>query len=297
MKFIVGMLLSYDYKLLKKSIPIIYPYVDCIILSEDNNRKTWKNSKFIIDPSFFIWLINFDSNKKIIIYSGNFYKKKLNTIENECRQRNILSKQMSGVIWYIQLDCDEYFINFKDFLFFLKKQISKSIKNKREKIQIACFLFILFKNDNDGFFYVSNPLERVLVATNYIDYKNGRMNNAQILYSPFIILHQSWARKKQDLIYKINNWGHTDEFNKTQYIKFWESINQNNYFKINNFHPTEPKKWKKLNYIKAKNIEEIKDKIKKTNILSISKFHIFKKNLGQCIKHLNFNPLFRDIFY
>lgn len=295
MKFKVGMLLSYDYELLKNSIPIIYSDVDEIYLSKDQYGRTWKNSKFTIDSSFFDWLKNFDSDKKIKIYCDDFYKSELNTIENESRQRTMLANKISDTVWYIQLDPDEYFINFKGFLNFLKKQDSQLIRNKSEKIQIACFLSVLYKNDSGGYFYVSKPLERVFIATNYPCYKYARMNNTQIFYLPFLILHQSWARKKEDLIYKINNWGHSDEFDTKAYIDFWDSINKNNFFYIKNFHPTEGKKWKKLGYIKGTNIQEIISNLKKKKI-SVSKFYVLKKNLGQCIKHFNFNPLFRNFF-
>lgn len=263
MKFRVGMLLSYDYELLKISISIIYPHVDEIYLSRDYQERTWKNSKFTIDPSFFEWLNHFDTEKKIKLYFDDFYKSELTPIQNECRQRRMMASKMLDSIWYIQLDPDEYFIDFRGFLNFLKKQNSKSIRNRKEKIQIACFLSILYKEGKKGFFYVSKPLERVLIATNYPNYKNARMNNEQIFYSPFIILHQSWARKREELLYKINNWGHSGEFNINKYISFWDSINENNYPKVKNFHPIEAKKWKKLGYINGKDIQEVRENLKK----------------------------------
>ncbi len=296
MKFSVGMLLSYDYELLKISIPIIYPYIDEIVLSKDSENKTWNNSSFEINSDFFSWIEKFDVKNKIKFHTDSFFNSELSTIQNECKQRTLLADSFENKIWYIQIDPDEYFLDFNGFLDFLRKQNSKSIINKREKIQVACFLSILYKKDKEGYFYVSKPFERALVATNYPVYKNARMNGTQIFYTNCVALHQTWARSREEILYKINNWGHNNDFDTEHYIMFWDSVNKTNYKTIENFHPVEKKKWKTLDYCNGLTIEDVKNELLKRNSLKISKSYVFFKNLGQCIKHFNFKPLIRHYF-
>ena len=55
-KIHVGFLLSYDYELLKYSLPPVYQFADRIYLAKDKNNKTWSGNSYHIDPLFFIWL-------------------------------------------------------------------------------------------------------------------------------------------------------------------------------------------------------------------------------------------------
>jgi hypothetical protein len=66
-KIHVGFLLSYDYDKLKLSIPPVYKAADRIFLAIDENLNTWSGNKFEIDDSFFKWLDEFDTEKKVEI--------------------------------------------------------------------------------------------------------------------------------------------------------------------------------------------------------------------------------------
>ena len=78
----VGFLVSYDYKYLKSSLPLIYEDSSSITLAIDINRNTWSGSTFNIDNSFFEWIKEIDLDNKISIYEDDFYKKELSSIEN-----------------------------------------------------------------------------------------------------------------------------------------------------------------------------------------------------------------------
>ena len=88
-KIQVGYLVSYDYELLKNSLPTVYKDSDTIFLAIDKNRKTWKGDEIMINPTFFTWLSTFDSENKVVLYEEEFYVSSLTTMECEVRERKI----------------------------------------------------------------------------------------------------------------------------------------------------------------------------------------------------------------
>jgi len=93
-KIHVGFLLSYDYEKLKLSIPPIYKNADRIFIALDKNFLTWSGNKFKVDESFFKWLKDIDEDHKIEIYRDDFYIPTLNPIQNDTRERHLLSIKM-----------------------------------------------------------------------------------------------------------------------------------------------------------------------------------------------------------
>ena len=115
-KIQVGFLVSYDYELLKNSLPRVYEESDTIILAIDKERKTWNGDSFSINDSFFAWIKEIDILNKVSIYEDDFYVADLSTMECEVRERKMLSEKMGIGNWLIQLDADEYFIDFEGFV-------------------------------------------------------------------------------------------------------------------------------------------------------------------------------------
>ena len=192
-KIQVGFLISYDYILLKNALPQVYDYSDSIFLAIDKNRKTWNGANFTIDNSFFDWIKEIDVANKIEIYEDQFYIENLTTMECEVRERKMLSEKMGIGNWLIQLDADEYFINFKEFTKFLKKN-NKYIKpSYKKEIQISAYLVNIYKFVEDGFLYVNEPT-RCLTATNRPNYKVGRNTRKRIIYTSNLILHETLSR-------------------------------------------------------------------------------------------------------
>ena len=102
----VGFLMSYDYKLLKNSIPLVYREADAITIALDDNLRTWTGEKFEVEDNFFEWLKSFDTEKKISIYRDNFFDSSLTAMENEVKERKMLSSPMGMGNWLTILDSD-----------------------------------------------------------------------------------------------------------------------------------------------------------------------------------------------
>jgi len=85
-----GFLISYDYEYLKIALPLIYSCDDIseIYLAIDQNFKTWNGEDFTLPDSFFQWIKDFDTKKKITIYRDNFYVSELSTIDCDTRETN-----------------------------------------------------------------------------------------------------------------------------------------------------------------------------------------------------------------
>ena len=256
----VGSLISYDYMYIKEMLPRIYEYADIIVFALDKERKTWSGNTIDIPDSFFSWLKEFDINNKISLYEDNFYIPELSPMECEVRERNLLSKFMGEGGWHIQIDSDEYFIDFKSFTEYLKKlDITKPTTVFVEWIH-------LFKRDENGF-YIIEPHEPIEIATNKPAYEHGRAKlkysgNEKRIYTDFKMLHQSWARNDDEISFKINNWGHANDFNTESYFKIWQNINKHTYKFIQSFHPLDAWRWKYLIYFETQSISTLIEKVK-----------------------------------
>ncbi|MEW4925176.1 hypothetical protein [Algibacter sp. 2305UL17-15] len=286
-KIQVGFLVSYDYEMLKNSIPLIYEEADTIFLAIDKNRKTWNGAPIAISPDFYEWIENFDTKGKITIYEDDFYVPELSTMECEVRERKMMAEKMGIGNWIIQLDADEYFINFKRFVDFLKSKNHYLDHPEKNKVLIQPFHVNLYKKTENGYFYV-NEATKTVVATNYPDYKVGRKTKGKVIYFNALILHECLARDREKLIQKLTNWGHNEEVDLDGFMKKWDSVNETNYKEMENFFFLEPEKWKYLDFIEGKNSTELFENFRaeKEKGLYKSNVFIFKKNLGQFFKHL-----------
>ena len=142
----VGFCVAYDWHFLEYAIPQIYTQADLICLSIDVNRTSWGGNEFEFDEEGFKNLINrLDTSHKIKVYRDNFSLPELSPMQNEVRQRNKIAEFMGKGGWHIQLDADEYFLDFGKFVSFLH-----SSKFTRP-VNICCPLYILFKQINSGY--------------------------------------------------------------------------------------------------------------------------------------------------
>ena len=285
MQINVGILMSYDYEFLKQSLPFIYENSDRIVLALDENYNTWSGNKFEVDPDFFDWILTFDVSNKIEIYKDDFYDPNLSSMENEVRERTMLSVYFGKDNWYIQLDSDELFINFKGFTEVLKAN-SKYLKNPEDnKIQIWLFIINLYKKIDGGYLYVEKPFEPFSCATNFVNFKTGRVTHSRKKYLPFFVVHNTWARESDEIYFKLNNWGHNKDFDVESYFSFWKNISKENFKNFKNVHPVEGKKWKELAFCPGENLTDVVAYFEKSNKLKISPIYLFGKNIAQKIKH------------
>jgi hypothetical protein len=261
----VGFLISYDWGLLKNALPNIYNDADIIYLALDKKRLTWSGNLFDFDEIAFKQLIkDIDINHKIIIYEDDFYQQNRTSMQCEVRERNLLAQQMGENGWHIQLDVDEYFIDFKGFTDYIKK-INPNPQATQKAINICVGWINLFKKTQNHYLCIennSNNLESIQVATNVPIYENGRRNGNFNHYSSFFMIHDTWARTEQEVWQKISNWGHKTDFDIQKYFEFWKNLDENNYEEVKNFHPIQPNVWQKLTLVNANNIEEVIKNIK-----------------------------------
>lgn len=279
-KIKVGYLVSYDYEFLMTSLKQVYDYSDSIYLSMDKNSLTYSGNKIEIPNTFFKQIENFDIEKKILYHYDDFYIAGLTPMESETRQRNLLLKEM-GRGWLIQLDVDEYVLNFKGVVDFLRKNVLLTYVPSLFPVMIQGNWIPLLKKNENGFFVI-NKKERFNFITNYPYFTVARNNsNITKLFVEVDVVHQSWARKEEDILKKVMNWSHRDDFDTLKFMELWKSIDIQNYKKISNFHPLNPSLWDYLNFVESENIEDFirmieGDKHINDNKLSLMK--IFKEN-------------------
>lgn len=283
-KIHVGFLLSYDYELLKLAIPPVYKASDRIFIAIDENYMTWSGNKFEVDPAFFTWLKEFDTENKIELYRDNFYVPGLTTTQMDTRERKMLSDQMGIGNWLIQVDSDEYFIDFEDFVRQIRKYDHYLDNPEKHKIQIAAFWLIIYKYTENGILYVDKPMKSIF-ATNYPNYKAFRRTNERVIYLDNLVLHESVSRSEEELRYKLKNWSHNTHVNDS-FMDKWLKVNETNYKDFKDFYYIEPDRWKTLDYFPTKNIEEIKNYTNASKKLRLSPMYLFFKNFGQWFKFL-----------
>jgi hypothetical protein len=270
---------AYDWYLLKHSIPTIYEEADVICVSLDENLTSWTGNRFDFDEAGFFSLIReLDKDNKIKIYRDNFYVPELGPMQNEVRQRNLMS-QFLGIndhSWYVQLDADEYFIDFKGFTGKLR-----SIHSSRP-VNVASIFITLFKQFEDGYLWIKNDdytrQEIIPLATNKPDYEFGRRNGYFNIFTNYAVLHQSWARSEQEIQQKIENWGHNRDFDVQAYFNFWKSISTENYKQISNFHPISPENWNQLVYEQSRDIEHLIRTLKNKSLVGFPPSYLIFKN-------------------
>ncbi|WP_304143171.1 hypothetical protein [Mesoflavibacter zeaxanthinifaciens] len=291
-KIHVGFLMSYDYIKLKTSIPPIYKEADKIFLALDSHFRTWKGETFEVKKEFFEWIKDYDKENKIIFYRDNFYKPELSTIQNDTRERFMLSQKMGKGNWIIQIDADEIFIDFKKFVQTLKRHNNFLVNPVKRPVQIAGYLINIYKYLDNGILYVEQPT-KVLLATNYPNYKVARKTKERIIYTDNILLHECLSRTEEELKFKFKNWGHSHQINN-KFFEKWKKANEINYKSIKNIFYLNPELWKTLGYFETKDLNEIKNLIKNKSNLKISRWYLFKKNFGQWFKHLKIFRKDRD---
>ena len=282
MKINVGFLVAYDYELLKFSIPCIYNSADKVVLALDENLNTWSGNKFKVDDSFFDWIKGFDVDNKIEIYTDDFYVKENTAMQNEVRERKMLASKM-GQGLCLQLDADEFMLDFDGVVRYLRKKQKRLTSNK--PVQVCVYWTNVFKKLEDGYLLV-DAVSPVIIGTNRPNYVKGRKNKKQQkLIVPFQMIHQTWGRSREELKFKIDNWGHNKDFDGDKFLDFWDSVNKENHKDFDQgFHPFNKKLWRNLVYVEGKDVEEVIRGGKFPNLISKWKMHF--KNTEQRIKFL-----------
>jgi hypothetical protein len=285
----VGYLVSYDWHLLQNSIPRIYDYADTIVLALDANRKSWAGQKFMFDESAFREFISsIDIQQKISIYEDNFYESSLTTMQNEVRERKMLAQKMGLGGWHVQLDCDEYPVDFQGFVAVLKSIDPNPDPSKiRKPVNVTGNLISVIKAVAGGYIIVkpqSNNQELCILATQVPDYWSGRRNGHFNIQTSLLIIHETRSRTEEEFYFKLKNWGHNQDFNTESYYALWKAIDGYNYKFIKNFNPTGVGTWPELSFVEAKDIKSLISHFEADRSVSPSRWSLFltnSRNIGR----------------
>lgn len=254
----VGFCIAYDWELLQYALPLIYHDADVICLSIDKDRISWASEPYNFDNEKFHSLVrSIDTDNKIKILEDNFHLENLSPPENEVRQRKYIADFFGAGGWHIQLDCDEYFLEFGRFV----KYLQSLSTGKSKYVNVCCTSITLFKHIDEGFLFIKpdskDSTEFFPVGSRDPEFVHGRRNGHFNIYTDFVILHQSWARSQADIKSKIKNWGHKNDFDTNAYFGIWDSLNATNYTALRNFHPTQPTLWSSLSLVRANGVIDL----------------------------------------
>jgi hypothetical protein len=274
----VGFCVAYDWRFLNMALPLIYNSADQICLSVDESRRSWTNRPFDWDAAGFDAMIKeIDKARKVTVYEDNFHVPDLSAKENEVRQRTLMSQKMGKGGWHIQLDCDEFFLDFSGFVKYLRE-----LPPVGYKYNVSCPFLTLFKKLDKGFLYVypekRKEIEFFQVATRDPLYQHGRRNGYFNIHCNYWVIHQSWARGDAEIFEKLQNWGHVHDFDSNAYFQRWRSVNHSNYQLVRDLHPIQKDQWRALKYIEAESSQQVVHCFRKPDLPRINTFALFLKN-------------------
>ena len=281
----IGICVAYDWEMLKTSLPRIYEDADLICLGLDRDRHAWSCMPYEFDnDAFFSFVKEIDRKNKIEIYEDDFSLENLDMRGNCNRHRTLIAEKMGRGGWHIQIDADEYFLNFNGFVQHLK-QINSNPHPDQKAINICCPFVPLIKKVDNGYLYVDfrDALPEIIpIATNKPDYQRARQNGHFNHVSTYYIIHETWARTDDELWFKINNWGHASEelgaqAKRISYYNLWKSLDSHNCQFISDFHPASPKVWPALGFSEGKDAADFINKFQLPKF-PLSKFSLCFKN-------------------
>lgn len=185
-------------------------------------------------------------------------------MECEVRERNMLAAKMGEGGWHIQLDADEYFIDFAGFIAYLKK-LNPNPLPMQKALTVRGHWLSLVKNLPDGYLYVKDTAETVhtfSLATNMPIYVYGRNTEHFNHICPFFVIHDTWARSEEELCYKLSNWGHStlelaNPGTRESYLKIWRALDKYNYPFIKNFYFGDAGGWPELAFQPSSSIGDL----------------------------------------
>jgi hypothetical protein len=244
-------LLAYDYKYAFKSIRTYYDIADEIILGLDQDHISWSGNKYeFSEEDLGKFLEEFDTEKKIKVVRGNYHKTII-PLRNDTDERNHLSTQCKDDNWVIQIDADEMALNPKEFSEWMAKTPEMlAVKGKWITILKSFgdkYVVIDEGRETDGSIYIGTKMKN--------SYTVVRDTPQPAIESPLRLLHMSWGRTREELKMKLENWGHSKDFDINKFLEMWDSITLDNYMNYTNIHPLHGPYWPKLKVVDASEIK------------------------------------------
>ena len=217
--------IAYDWKYAVKSVASYYDIADEIILAIDKDRISWSNYRYdeVVNFSKFC-----DPNKKIKIVEENFHRYS-SPVENDTYERNFISSLCKKDNHIIAIDSDEILVNAAEFKAWMN--------NTNPDFDISCTWTTVYKLF-DQKVLVTKPNETAVIGTNLRNsYRKCRITNNKCVLSPLQILHYSWGRTREEVVQKLKNWTHSNDFDVDEYMKIWDSVTLDNYKSMKYLHP------------------------------------------------------------
>lgn len=240
--------ISYDFNFSFASILSYYNIAEEIILGIDEDNISWSNNKFEFNKEFFLERIKkIDSLNKIKIISFKFHGDTCK--KNEDFEREFLVKKCKKENYILGIDSDEIILNPIEFKEWFYKE--KPIKN------ILGSFSTVFKRFDTSLLLTTPSETQNIGAFNIEENKLARFYNKNLIFSPVKILHFSWGRNREQLLKKLNNFGHSKDFNLENYIvNIWDKVNLENFKSFSYFHPLKLKIWwKSLSLLDLNNFD------------------------------------------
>jgi hypothetical protein len=227
-------------KWILKNLENAYPHVDVIYLSysekpwtyNPNARNQYKNNREILDK-----IIKSPWADKIHFIVGEW------DTEEQQRNRCVQCAQRDGIDYLIIHDADEFYSNVE--FQSLIEEMKRYPDYDYYKVSWICF----WKNfnysllDENGNYIVGQPEFAINVkrGVEFVSKRRPNSTNFKLLTSG-ICYHGSYVLTNEELLQKINTWGHTNEFDKNYwYNEKWLKWTEES----TNLHLVHPPAWSK----------------------------------------------------
>jgi len=251
---------AYDWARLEHSLPAVYAQADRICLSIDRDRKSWSGERYEFDEGAFRALLaRLDPDHKVEVYEDDFHRPDLDPMGNDIRQRRLMAQHMGEGGWHVQVDVDEYFLDFAGFVAELRR-LDPEPRPERRPMCVYARWTPLFKRVEGGYLYVDfggKAGEQAPIATNCPEYVNSRVTQGKAVHTPFVVVHDTWARSEAELWQKFSNWGHAKDFDARSYFNLWKAVDAANCRYLRDFHPLYGPDWPRLGFHAAADIGEL----------------------------------------
>lgn len=259
MKIATHVLVFGQDKWLMRNLENAYPHVDRIYLSagwqpwtyNPQARSKYKNTfhaNLVLEPAFDKY------RDKIVVISANW--------DTEEQQRNDCAEQAAkdGMDYLIIHDADEFYFHdqFRDIIQHIKENPDHDYYNIAWYCFWKSFNYILLDRGGDK---IAGYPEFAINLKRGVRFESKRRPNKRgdvftIAPSVGICYHGSYVLTDEELLQKINTWGHTNDFNKDLwYNEVWLKWKP----EMMNLHLVSPSAWSQAVEFKGELPEVIKD--------------------------------------
>ena len=260
--------LAADPAWLETSIQSYYDIVEKIVVSYDRNKVGWTGRALPIDECI-DRAKSVDKDKKMEFAPGNFAILSNSPMENETRQRREALAQAGEADWVLQLDTDEV----------VTKPSSLLKRLAALPASVSCARWPMrsfFQRSVDGrylevcsrwrghmeeyfpiavrsgatLFEARNTFKDTVTLRSRTFSIESLSNASSRLARDETMLHFSWVRSQEQMLRKLQSWGHSRDFDTERYYREIWSRAPTEWSRLRDFHPLTPATWPALRRVK-----------------------------------------------